>query len=158
TGDLDGIPLGSRLDGIGLRRDVAIQRAGAVLVGSFAGIVHQLNLVGGIGRASRRRFLGVELGGADADAAVALGGHAVLHVEGKIGKFLGFPAEEAKALAVAEEQAVADLPDGLHLAVLILVFFRPLDDPAAEILAIEEHGAVGSGGDTNQEKQQTEAK
>src|SRR5262249_7721134 len=77
----EGVPLQGRLDGVGLRGHVAVQRTRTVLVRLLAGVVEKLNLIRVIRRPRRRGLLGVEGRRADADAAVALGGHAVLDVE-----------------------------------------------------------------------------
>src|SRR5262249_18599137 len=142
--DGHGVPLGRGLDRVGAGGDVAVQRAARLLAGRLAGVVHELDLVARIGGAARLRLLRIERHGANADAAVALGRHAVFDVEREVGELLLAVAQEAKALAVADKESVADAPHRAIVAVLVLEVLGALDDPAVEVSAVEQVGGLVS--------------
>src|SRR5207245_2385767 len=136
--DLHDVPLRRRLDRVDLRRHISIERSTAMLVRFLAGVVKELDLIG-IERWARG-FVPARIvrNGADADAAVALGRHAIFHVQDKIRELTLVIAKEAIAFAGTAQKPVPNRPDRPELAILVFVILSALRNPAVQVFAIEE--------------------
>src|SRR5216683_1324333 len=151
--DLDRVPLWGGLDRVGFGRHISIQRSAALLSRLRPGIIEKLDLIGIVGGATSLISLGIIRRRSNADAAVALGRHAVFHVQNKIRVFL-LVSQEPISVAGAVHEAVLHRPDRLTFARFVLVFLGSLRDPAVQVFAVEKRYALlfvtpGATGKTN---------
>src|SRR5439155_126333 len=76
--------------------------------------------------------------GAKVDDAVALGCHAIFHVQDKIRELTLVIAKEAIAFAGTVQEPVANRPDRPELAILVFVILSALRNPAVQVFAVED--------------------